>query len=203
MKSFIEELYYGNIDPQNSGFEDDEGVQRELRTISENEDYLADTLTEAGFVKGYLTSTDGFVRSLGEGTEDCTISLFRMGRDAAYAAASLSEGRLRSAVPLYAYPLSSGAPYDLYYEWKDGSVTSAYIDPADGRCRTAAPELLCFSRTKGCAETILAAAPFFVADSLDTDGLRGLGAEGIFSLWWEGDKAVISDPSAGEVKSSY
>ena len=38
MKSFIEELYYGNIDPQNSVFEDDESVQRELRTISENED---------------------------------------------------------------------------------------------------------------------------------------------------------------------
>ena len=36
MKNFIEELYYGNIDPQNSGFEDDESVQSELRTISES-----------------------------------------------------------------------------------------------------------------------------------------------------------------------
>ena len=45
MKSFIEELYYGNIDPQNSGFEDDAGVQHELRTISENEDWLTEHLT--------------------------------------------------------------------------------------------------------------------------------------------------------------
>ena len=45
MKSFIEELYYGNIDPQNSGFEDDTGVQRELQTISENEDWLTEHLT--------------------------------------------------------------------------------------------------------------------------------------------------------------
>ena len=45
MKNFIEELYYGNIDPQNSGFEDNESVQRELRTISENEDWLAEHLT--------------------------------------------------------------------------------------------------------------------------------------------------------------
>ena len=45
MKSFIEELYYGNIDPQNSGFEDDESVQRELRTISENEEWLTGHLT--------------------------------------------------------------------------------------------------------------------------------------------------------------
>ena len=45
MKNLIEELYYGNIDPQNSGFEDDESVQRELRTISENEDWLTEHLT--------------------------------------------------------------------------------------------------------------------------------------------------------------
>ena len=45
MKSYIEELYYGNTDPQNSGFEDDESVQLDLRTISDNEDYLADALT--------------------------------------------------------------------------------------------------------------------------------------------------------------
>ena len=45
MKNFIEELYYGNIDPQNSGFEDDESVQRTLRTISENEGWLTEHLT--------------------------------------------------------------------------------------------------------------------------------------------------------------
>ena len=45
MKSIIEELYYGNIDPQNSGFEDNESVQRTLRTISENEDWLTEHLT--------------------------------------------------------------------------------------------------------------------------------------------------------------
>ena len=45
MKSFIEELYYGNIDPQNSGFEDNESVRCELRTISKNEDWLTENLT--------------------------------------------------------------------------------------------------------------------------------------------------------------
>jgi len=44
MKSFIEELYYGNIDPQDCGFEEDAGVQRKLRTISENEDRLIEYL---------------------------------------------------------------------------------------------------------------------------------------------------------------
>ena len=43
MKNFIEELYYGNIEPQNSGFEDDAGVRRELRTISECKDRLTES----------------------------------------------------------------------------------------------------------------------------------------------------------------
>lgn len=45
MKNIIEELYCGNIDPKNRGFEDNESVQRELQTISENEDWLTDNLT--------------------------------------------------------------------------------------------------------------------------------------------------------------
>ena len=46
MKSFLEELYYGNIDPQNSGFEDDESARHELRTISENEDWPAESCSK-------------------------------------------------------------------------------------------------------------------------------------------------------------
>ena len=45
MTNFIEEFYYGNIDPQNSGFEEDESVQRDMQTIRENDDYLSDTLS--------------------------------------------------------------------------------------------------------------------------------------------------------------
>ena len=45
MTNFIEELYYGNIDPQNSDFEEDESVQRDMQTIRENDDYLSDTLS--------------------------------------------------------------------------------------------------------------------------------------------------------------
>ena len=46
MKSFIEELYYGNIDPQNGGFEEDESVQRKLRTISVSEDWLTESCSK-------------------------------------------------------------------------------------------------------------------------------------------------------------
>ena len=78
MKSIIEELYYGNIDPQNSGFEDDENVQRELQTISENEDWLTERL--AGEEKNrFLDFADAWSAYNGDATLDGFITGFRLG----------------------------------------------------------------------------------------------------------------------------
>ena len=78
MKSFIEELYYGNIDPQNSGFEDNESVQRELRTIRENDDYLSDTLSGEE-KKRFLDFADAWSAFNGDATLDGFITGFRLG----------------------------------------------------------------------------------------------------------------------------
>ena len=78
MKSFIEELYYGNIDPQNSGFEDNESVQRELRTISENEDWLTEHLTGEE-KKRFLDYADAWTAYNGDATLDGFVTGFRLG----------------------------------------------------------------------------------------------------------------------------
>jgi hypothetical protein len=78
MKSFIEELYYGNIDPQNSGFEEDEGVQRTMQTIWENEDYLADALTGEE-KKRFLDFSDAWSSFNGDSTLDGFVTGFRLG----------------------------------------------------------------------------------------------------------------------------
>ena len=78
MKSFIEELYYGNIAPQSSGFEDDESVQHELRTISENEDWLTDHLT-CEEKKRFLDFADAWSAYNGDATLDGFITGFRLG----------------------------------------------------------------------------------------------------------------------------
>ena len=78
MKSFIEELYYGNIDPQNSGFEDDENVQRELQTISENEDWLTEYLTGEE-KKRFLDFADAWSAYNGDATLEGFITGFRLG----------------------------------------------------------------------------------------------------------------------------
>ena len=78
MKSFIEELYYGNIDPQNSGFEDDESVRRGLRTISENEDWMTEHLTGEE-KKRFLDFADAWSAYNGDATLDGFINGFRLG----------------------------------------------------------------------------------------------------------------------------
>ena len=78
MKSFIEELYYGNIDPQNSGFEDDECVQRELRTISDNDDWLTEHLVGEE-KKRFLDFADAWSAYNGDAALDGFVAGFRLG----------------------------------------------------------------------------------------------------------------------------
>ena len=78
MKNFIEELYYGNIDPQDSGFEEDAGVQRELRTISENEGWLTEHLTGEE-KKRFLNYADAWSAYNGDAALDGFITGFRLG----------------------------------------------------------------------------------------------------------------------------
>ena len=78
MKSFIEELYYGNIDPQDSGFEQDESVQRELRTISDNEDWLTEHLTGEE-KKRFLDFADAWSAYNGDATPAGFIIGFQLG----------------------------------------------------------------------------------------------------------------------------
>ena len=78
MKNFIEELYYGNIAPQNSGFEDNESVQHELRTISECEDWLTAHLTGEE-KKRFLDFADAWSAYNGDAALDGFITGFRLG----------------------------------------------------------------------------------------------------------------------------
>ena len=78
MTSFLEELYYGNIDPQNSGFEDDESVQRELRTINENEDWLTEHLT-GDEKKRFLDFADAWSAYNGDSALEGFITGFPLG----------------------------------------------------------------------------------------------------------------------------
>ncbi len=78
MTNFIEELYYGNINPQDSGFEQDESVQHELQTTSENEDWLTENLTGEE-KKRSMDFADTWSTFNGDDALDGFITGFRLG----------------------------------------------------------------------------------------------------------------------------
>lgn len=142
-------------------------------------DYIAGILVENGYTHGSLISRDGFIRHLGDmpGTEFAFTLSHRDGVTVSDAE-TLRFSSAASLVYLRDYPLGD-ADAGNYYVFEDGTVRFPYIDPADGYCKSAIPELAAVSTEMGCAELVLKLAPLYIADALDQAGLQALTREGI------------------------
>lgn len=78
MTNFIEEFYYGNIDPQARSFEQNKKVQRDMQTLNESEDFLTDKLSGEE-KKRFLQYVDAWASVNGGSTLDGFITGFRLG----------------------------------------------------------------------------------------------------------------------------
>ena len=83
MNSFIEEFYYGNIDPQARSSEQNKKVQRDMQTLKESEDFLTDKLSGEE-KKRFLQYADAWASVNGESTLDSFITGFRLGAQFAF-----------------------------------------------------------------------------------------------------------------------
>ena len=82
-KNFIEEVFYGNIDPQEKSIKKNRRVRRELKMLSENEDWLLKELAGEA-QKRFLEYVDAWGIVNGESTLDSFITGFRLGARFAY-----------------------------------------------------------------------------------------------------------------------
>ena len=73
MTNFIEEFYYGNIDPQARSFEQNKKVQCDMQTLNESEDFLTDKLSGEE-KKRFLQYVDAWAAVNGEFTLDSFIT---------------------------------------------------------------------------------------------------------------------------------
>ena len=181
-------------------------------------DYLAESLIEAGYTRGSISSYDGFVRNL-DG-RDVSYSFNLYDRVAPGEAASREEtgdeagqGQgpdgagtdaqiLRLATLQYKGPASLVYLRDYpvtsmdqrYYRMADGQMRTAYIDPRDGLCHSSLGSLVSYSysSTLGCADVLLSVLPVYMADAFDPEAAEAL-AEG-------GESA---DSRAGAIYSVY
>lgn len=158
-------------------------------------DYLADALAAQGFVNGYLASSDGFTRNLDVRGTEYTVNLFhRVGNDIRMPANFFYSGPM-SIVSLRDYPMSSQDKWS-YYAYEDGSVTSVYLDPADGMCRTSIDGITAYSRRAGCAEMALKLADLFIGKTFDAEALERLAQEDIQSVRCVDNSLVCTDERA-------
>lgn len=158
-------------------------------------DYLAETLIAAGYTNGIISSFDGFSRNLDVSAQNYRMNLFDRVGGEVYVAGALEYSGATAFVSLHSYPMSELA-VQQYYTWKDGSVTSCYIDPADGRDKTAVNDLLGYSKNFGCAEVLLELIPAYVAESLDVQALEAAETRGVHSIYCEGRKIYCSNAVA-------
>ena len=93
MVNFIEELYYGNIEPQNKRRRESRNYSREMKVLSENEDVLLEKLPLED-KKLFLEYVDAWGIVDGESVVDSFITGFRLGAKFTYDVFVLPENSL-------------------------------------------------------------------------------------------------------------
>lgn len=164
-------------------------------------DYLADTLIQAGFTRGILSSFDGFARCLDGREGSYTLNLYGWEEGRPIVAGTTRYRGPMSVASLRAFPVTEG-DWRRFRLPRDGRLRTPYLDVSDGRSRTAADSLVCYSPTHSCAQLAMKAAPAFIADSLRQDPLRELPREGARYIWCEGGTLHTSGPEVA-VDSLY
>ena len=156
-------------------------------------DYIADTLSDAGYTRGAIISDDGFMRCLDSetGAEYSFTFSHRDGTTVTNIATLQFSGTVSIAY-LHDYPLAGGDSGG-YYVYDDGTVRSAYLDPADGLDRACIPELAAYSFDGGCAALALKLAPVFISDHFNLDALESLANEGITVYYTENGELCSTD----------
>lgn len=83
MGNFIEELYYGNINPQDRSTRQNKAVQEQRGILTQSEDFLSKNLPE-DHKKSFLAFSNAWDIINGESTLDNFILGFRLGASFAY-----------------------------------------------------------------------------------------------------------------------
>ena len=83
MARFIEEFYYGNIDPQARSTKQNKTVQKQMEILMKNEELLTGALTDET-KKWFLDYTNAWSIVNGESNLDSFIMCFRLGANFAY-----------------------------------------------------------------------------------------------------------------------
>ncbi len=156
-------------------------------------DYLAEKLTESGYVNGALSSYDGYVRNMDPRGSTFSLTMYHREGTVVDAGGTLVYDKPISVVTMRDYALDRLDSMD-YYAVDENDVRHPYIN-SEGYCQAAIPELVGVSETKGCAEIALRMAPIYINDVFRIDNFRALTAEGIGGIVCLERTFYITDPT--------
>lgn len=159
-------------------------------------DYIADLMKANGFVRGSISSYDGFVRNLDDASGlEYAFNLFDRVGGSVYQAGVMRYDHAMSIVYLRNYPVNNSLDWQHYYEFRDGEIRTAYIDAADGYCKSAVNNLVAYSQNSSCAEVLLQVMPVYIKDDFEAEELTRLAQNGVYSIYCE-DYSILYNESS-------
>ena len=157
-------------------------------------DLLTEKFTSLGFTRGFFQSSDGYVSCLDQSGELFSMPITdRVGIDV-YPAAELSYKGPKSFVVLRNYGIAD-TQSDYYYRFEDGRFLSPYLDPADGKNKTACNDLFVYGEGKA-SDLLLNVLPIYLSDSLDEAKTQALRDQGIFAVYTKNREIYTTEPNA-------
>ena len=155
-------------------------------------DYMADALIAEGFSHGYLASYDGFTRNFYGSGKGFSQNIYHCVDSDVYLPGALEYFGPMSLVSLRSYPMTDKDRWH-YYAYEDGSVTSVFLNPADGMPGACVDGITAYSREHSCGEMVLDLTSVFIANTFDAGALEALADVGIESIYCREKGIVCTD----------
>lgn len=155
-------------------------------------DSIANIMQTNGFLKGSISSYDGFTRNLDTSRDtEYAFNIFNLDKEdnTVYLAGVMKYDYAIGIVFLRSYPLNV-LDWQHYYEFRDGTIQTAYIDMADGYSKSSVDNLVSYAKDGSCAEILLQVIPVFITDDFHVDRLTTLTQSGIYSIYCE-DRTIF------------
>lgn len=155
-------------------------------------DCLADTLAQAGYTHGCISSFDGFARCLDGRETGYGLNLLEQREGVPIQVGVMEYHGPMSLASLRTFPAGEGDER-RFYRLGNGETRTLYLDPADGLCRGAADSMVFYSQALSCAQLAVEAAPVFIADELDTSAAQALTGKGVQWILCQGGRITATD----------
>lgn len=153
-------------------------------------DYIVEYLTSAGFKAGFISSVDGFVRTLSGQRASNTVMLFDNMDGSPYACASVTFNQSISAVNLHSFKINADEKY--YYRYSNGDAVNPYVN-ANGQSVTCASFIFGYSAEAKCSQILFELLPVFTAERLDEAQLKSLTEKNVYCVYSKDKKVFYSE----------